>query len=79
MNPKPQEMFAGGSQELQAKRGNGRSSYKDTTPLLFINVRRTNAGSKPEMTYKCWCHKEVDLDSWWSIYGINTINEYSWL
>lgn len=47
MNPKPQEVFAGGSQELQPKRGNGGSSYKHTEPLLFINVQCTNAGGKP--------------------------------
>ena len=35
MNPKPQEVFAGGSQELQPKRGNGGSSYK-THRAAFI-------------------------------------------
>lgn len=47
MNPKPQEVFAGGSQELQPKRGNGRSGNKVTEPLLFINAQCTNAGGKP--------------------------------
>lgn len=35
MNPKPQEMFAGGSQELQPKRGNGISNYNDTKLLIL--------------------------------------------
>lgn len=47
MNPKPQEVFAGGSQELQPKRGNERSGNKDTEALLFINAQCTNAGGKP--------------------------------
>lgn len=50
MNPKPQEVFAGGSQELQPKRGRGRSCYKDTELLLFINVECTNADRKPQKT-----------------------------
>lgn len=38
MNPKPQEMFAGGSQELQPKRGNGICGRK-AVPVYFANVQ----------------------------------------
>lgn len=48
MNPKPQEVFAGGSQELQPKRGKGILCYKDTETLLFINAQCANAGVKPQ-------------------------------
>lgn len=45
MNPKAQEVFAGGSQELQPKRGNGRSSYKDTRRFhLFMSDGLMQAG-----------------------------------
>lgn len=46
MNPKPQEVFAGGSQELQPKRGNGRSCYRDTQIPLFINALMQAANLK---------------------------------
>lgn len=35
MNPKPQEVFAGGSQELQPKRGNDGLTFKGSEPLWF--------------------------------------------
>lgn len=38
MNPKPQEMFAGGSQELQPKRGNGTCGCK-AVPVDLIDVQ----------------------------------------
>uniref|UniRef100_A0A3B3Z0G6 CREB regulated transcription coactivator 1 n=1 Tax=Poecilia mexicana TaxID=48701 RepID=A0A3B3Z0G6_9TELE len=43
MNPKPQEVFSGGSQELQPKRGEGGSSDKDTENLSFIHEQRNDA------------------------------------
>lgn len=38
MNPKPQEMFAGGSQELQPKRGNGICGWK-AAPVYLGDVQ----------------------------------------
>lgn len=38
MNPKPQEMFAGGSQELQPKRGNGICGWK-AVPVYLGDVQ----------------------------------------
>lgn len=37
MNPKPQEVFAGGSQELQPKRGNGSLTLKGLKAFLFFH------------------------------------------
>lgn len=39
MNPKPQEMFAGGSQELQPKRGNGTCGWKAAPVDLISDVQ----------------------------------------
>lgn len=36
MNPKPQESFSGGSQELQPKRGEGASGYRHSCFALLM-------------------------------------------
>lgn len=64
MNPKPQEVFSGGSQELQPKRGEGGSSDKDIENLSFIHEQRANPSCKPLKTQKSWCQREADVDAW---------------
>lgn len=69
MNPKPQEMFVGGSQELQPKRG--KDPVTSTQNYLYLSMCSTLMQAANLKWQKSVWHHNVETDSWWNIYRIN--------